>query len=178
MKTTLGSGLVPALLFGACAAPAAPVAPETTHSPPPPPIDAAHGVRRNVAVIVYEGVELLDFAGPLEVFTCSRGWDEAFRVYTVGPTTAPVRTGNQVVVVPDHGVGDCPAPDVIVIPGGETVSLTASRPIGRWLLQQEPRAEIVFSVCNGAFCLAEAGLLDGLEATTHHSMLGWLRQAA
>jgi len=137
-----------------------------------------HGYTRNVAVLVFEGVELLDFAGPVEVFSVTRGWDTPFQVYTVGVAKRPLRTHNVVTIVPDFTIADCPPPDVLVIPGGETEALDAWEPLGRFVIDRVPRVEVAFSVCNGAFCLADAGFLDGLEATTFSLMNGWLQQAA
>ncbi|MCE9595904.1 MAG: DJ-1/PfpI family protein [Planctomycetes bacterium] len=137
-----------------------------------------HGRRRNVAVLVFEGVELLDFAGPVEVFTQAQGWDAPLRVFTVGVTTHVVRTLNGVQVVPDFSVDSSPPCDILVIPGGEVACLDGDTPLARFIRERVPKAEVAFSVCNGAFSLASAGFLDGLDATTHWSAIGWLREAA
>jgi putative intracellular protease/amidase len=128
---------------------------------------------RTVAILVYEGVELLDFAGPGEVFAAARGPDgRAFRVVTVARTKERVRSQGFVDVVPQHSIADCPAPDILVLPGGNVPS--EDRELVEWVRRCSTSAELVMSVCNGAFLLAEAGLLDGLEATTHHGSLDGL----
>src|SRR5262245_20046721 len=113
-----------------------------------------HGYCRNVAVLVFEGVELLDFAGPVEVFTNARGWDEPLRVYSVGAERRAIRSLNELAIVPDYSIDDCPAPDILVIPGGEVRCLEPEHPLGRFVAERAPQAEIVFSVCNGVFALS------------------------
>src|SRR5262245_45574755 len=135
-----------------------------------------HGRTRSVAVLVFEGVELLDFAGPVETLTVTGSFERPFRVFTVAPTAAPIRTGNQVRVVPDHAAADCPPFDILIVPGGETRCLGGDTPLARLIRERGPAAEIVMSVCNGVFALADLGWLDGLEITTHRSHLAWLRE--
>src|SRR5215470_9340380 len=70
--------------------------------------------RRNVAIVLYDGVELLDFAGPTEVFTAAGGFN-AFRVYTVAATHQPITSQNVVRVTPEFSVDDAPTPDILVL---------------------------------------------------------------
>src|SRR5262245_58870400 len=136
-----------------------------------------HGRTRSVAVLVFEGVELLDFAGPVETLTVAGAFERPFRVFTVAPAAGPIRTHNQVRVVPDHAAADCPPFDILIVPGGETRCLGGDTPLARLIRDRGPAAEIVMSVCNGAFALADLGWLEGLEVTTHRSHLQWLREA-
>ncbi len=133
---------------------------------------------RNVAILVYEGVELLDFAGPGEVFSAAHhrghgggagGGQRAFRVYTVAKTREPVTSQGFVELTPGHSLADCPAPDIVVVPGGNVPSEDPE--LQRWLAERARSCELVMSVCNGALLLGAAGLLDGLEVTTHHGSL-------
>lgn len=125
---------------------------------------------RNVAILVYEGVELLDFAGPGEVFAAARGpGGRAFRVFTVAKEKRPVRSQGFVDVTPEFSIADCPAPDIVVVPGGNVPD--GDRELQEWIKRCAAKNELVMSVCNGAFLLAQAGLLDGLEVTTHHGSL-------
>lgn len=133
--------------------------------------------RRRVALVIYEGVELLDFAGPGEVFAAT-GHGRTFDVFTVGPSREPVTSQGFVEITPSYSFADAPAPDVVVVPGGGVRSLTDEPKALDWLRRVSGEAEVVMSVCNGALVLARAGLLDGLEATTHHASLGALRQVA
>lgn len=131
---------------------------------------------RKVAILVYPGVELLDFAGPGEVFA-SANHGRAFEVFTVGLSKEPITSQGFLQVVPTHTFSDAPEPDVVVVPGGGARSLIESPTAMDWLRRVSAEAEVVMSVCNGAFVLARAGLLDGLEATTHHNGLEALRRA-
>ncbi len=128
---------------------------------------------RDVAIIVYEGDELLDFAGPGEVFAAAhdaRG--PAFRVFTVSMAKKPVRSLGFVEITPQYALDDCPAPDIVVVPGGDVPD--DDRALIEWVQRCSREGELVMSVCNGALVLGAAGLLDGLEATTHRGSLAGL----
>jgi len=116
------------------------------------------------AVLLFDGVELMDFAGPVEVFiVADKG--KAFRVVTVAESTRPIKTMGGITVTPDYTLKDAPKPDIIVVPGGNTQDVGKD---GRqWLTSAAQDASITMSVCFGAFLLADTGLLDGVEATTH-----------
>lgn len=120
---------------------------------------------RNVAILVYPGVELLDFAGPGEVF--SAAGNGAFNVFTVGPSADPVVSQGFVKIVPDYSIDNSPKIDIIVIPGGHAASVYENPKMMAWLKERARTAELTMSVCNGAIALAKTGLLDGLKATTH-----------
>jgi transcriptional regulator GlxA family with amidase domain len=131
--------------------------------------------RKTVAILLFEGVELMDFTGPAEVFSVTdRG--QAFRVVTVGASTKPLRTMGGITITPDFDYSTAPKADIVVVPGG---NLRAVGTDGRdWLKKAAGDAEIVLSVCYGAFLLANTGLLDGIEATTHHWGIDELKKAA
>jgi len=130
---------------------------------------------RTVAILIFEGAELLDFAGPAEVFiVAERG--RAFRVLTVAATRDPVTTMGGIAITPSCSFADVPSADVLVLPGGDTKNVDE---VGiEWIRSTAARAEVVISVCYGAFLLARAGLLEGIEATTHHWGLDELARAA
>jgi transcriptional regulator GlxA family with amidase domain len=131
--------------------------------------------RRNVAIVVHDGVELLDLAGPGEVFSAANG-GRAFRVFTVSETDKPIKSQRFLTVTPEFTIANCPKPDIIVIPGGATGVLLRSPAVMKWIRERAPETEVMFSVCTGAFVLADAGLLDGLEATTHHGSIAGLKR--
>ncbi len=133
--------------------------------PDPEPESATPRGPTKVGIFLFEGVELLDFTGPAEVFVVARE-ARLFRVFTVAEAKRPVKTMGDVEVTPNHDFEDAPAFDVLVVPGGAMRNVTA-RGI-EWIKAASGKARITMSVCMGALLLAKAGLLEGLEATTHH----------
>jgi transcriptional regulator GlxA family with amidase domain len=137
---------------------------------------------RNVAIVVYEGIEILDFAGPSEVFAAASGFGEsrgsnAFRVYTVGATKQPVVSQGFVKITPEFSIEDAPKPDIVVVPGGSSGAVTNDPKFMAWFKAAAARADVTLSVCTGAFVIAKAGLLDGKEATTWYGAIAQLREA-
>jgi transcriptional regulator GlxA family with amidase domain len=137
-----------------------------------------------IAIYVFPNVEVLDFAGPYEVFTTAsrvmqRQQPEAappFRVCTVARTSEPVTARAGLRVLPDFGFADCPPPDVLVIPGGVVDAELADTAVIDWVTRTSQPAQLVASVCTGAFILAKAGMLDGRRATTHWEDIADLRR--
>jgi transcriptional regulator GlxA family with amidase domain len=134
----------------------------------------------NVAILLFDRVEVLDFAGPFEVFSRtrtepgveSRRRDDhpsaPFNVFTVAATRAPVSATGGLTVVSRYAFDDCPHVDLLVVPGGfGTRALIADAPTLDWIRAQSASARLTLSVCTGSLLLASAGLLDGKRATTH-----------
>jgi transcriptional regulator GlxA family with amidase domain len=138
-------------------------------------------MRRTVAILLFDEIEVLDFAGPFEVFavTDELSDHQLFRVVTVAAEKRAIRARNGLSVNPDHAFADCPSPDILIVPGGfGTRALLKSPPVLDWIKSINATAEIVASVCTGSLVLGRAGLLDGLKATTHHECFGLLREHA
>lgn len=136
--------------------------------------------RRTVAVLVFPGVELLDFAGPFEVFSAARTDSESrerlMDVFTVAESGEPIRCNNPVTVVPDYTLEKCPAADILVVPGGMGTRTAVDRPdLIAWIAQRAADAELTTSVCTGSFLLAKAGVLEGKAVTTHWASIERLR---
>lgn len=127
--------------------------------------------KKNVAILVFEGVQIIDYSAPYEVFGQAR-----FNVFTVAATKAPLTTAMGLQIIPTHDFASAPPAEVIVLPGGDVN--TGDGRVIEWVRSRTAGAEVVLSVCNGAFWLAEAGLLDGLSATTFYKMIGALKEAA
>ena len=121
-------------------------------------------MRRNVAILIFDDVEVLDFAGPFEVFAVTdelRGYD-TFNVFTFAENLGTVRARNGLKVVPHFSREACPPPHVLIVPGGVGTRPLLNKPaLLEWLRLRAKHAEIVMSVCTGALVLAKAGLLDG-----------------
>jgi len=121
-----------------------------------------------VAFALSEGATMIDFAGPWEVFqdvmlTSGGRMDHPFKLYTVAEKTEPIRSSAGMKIVPDYSFDTAPAPKVIVIPAQR-----GSAALHSWLKEVYKHTDVTMSVCTGAFQLGRAGLLAGMEATTHH----------
>lgn len=130
----------------------------------------------NVAIVVYEGVELFDFAGPGEVFAAARRSEVAsFNVFTVAPSMDPVVSQTFLSINPNYSIENAPDIDIIIIPGGNTNTLLSDESFLAWTKELFPKLTNFMSVCNGAYIPARIGILDGLTATTHYSAMNGLR---
>lgn len=141
--------------------------------------------RVQVAIFVFPEVEVLDFAGPFEVFSRTRltpgvesrrSEDTApFRVFTVAARPGPLAATGGLTIVPEFDFASAPDADLLVIPGGfGTRALLEDAAVLDWIRTAAARATRVTSVCTGALLLARAGLLTGRRATTHWGALDLL----
>lgn len=134
---------------------------------------------RNVAVLIYEKVDLLDIAGPFDVFAVSSNWGKDFNVYTVGEEQRPVKTVSGLTLYPKYSFDNCPVADILIVPGGVgSRTEMNNESITTWIRATANRAEHVLSVCTGALFLAKANLLDGLRVTTNRNAFDLLREIA
>jgi transcriptional regulator GlxA family with amidase domain len=126
---------------------------------------------RAVAVLAFDDVEVLDFAGPYEVFNVAGELGEGgpFTVFSVGVGEGPAVGRGGFTVLPSFSLADAPLPDLLVVPGGAgTRPLLRDEPLLEWLRERATEVELLLSVCTGALLLGAAGLLDRRPATTHH----------
>jgi YHS domain-containing protein/putative intracellular protease/amidase len=124
-----------------------------------------------VAFLISEGAVIIDFCGPWEVFrdvNIPSRPDHPFRLYTVAETTAPLRAGGGMQIIPDYTLANAPAPKVIVIPAQSEPSAA----VLQWIRKSSKNSDVTMSVCTGAFLLAKTGLLSGKAATTFHAAFG------
>lgn len=134
---------------------------------------------KNLAILVHDDVEVLDFCGPFEAFGVTGEDGQAyFNVFTVAEKPDVVRANTGMLIQPNHSIDDCPPLSMLLIPGGRTGVVLENERLMAWIKEQDQQVEHLVSVCTGAYVLAELGLLDGLEATTHYSGYDRLQQAA
>lgn len=136
---------------------------------------------RAVGILVFNDVEVLDFCGPFEVFAITPPVNEQkqFNVYIISEKNSPVIARNGLSINPHYTIDNCPALDILIVPGGiGTRQEMNNSNLTNWIKKCYPRLELLLSVCTGAMLLAKAGLLEGLEATTHHGALELLRKTA
>lgn len=129
--------------------------------------------KRRVAILIYPDVEVLDFAGPFEVFSVASQIhdDRYFDVGLVAADLDPVASINGMKVCPNYRFDDCPPPDVLVLAGGNgSRNAMADPALLRWVDAAAEQAGIVLSVCSGARILAALGRLHATEVTTHHEV--------
>lgn len=125
-----------------------------------------------VAVVISEGVTVIDFAGPWEVFQdVMVGEQMPFQLFTVADKIETITASAGLKLVPDYTFATVPECKVVVIPAQK-----GSEPMREWLREMSPMADVTMSVCTGAFQLAKAGLLAGKSATTHHQFLDRLEK--
>jgi transcriptional regulator GlxA family with amidase domain len=125
--------------------------------------------RMNVAVLVHDGVQLLDFTGPSEVFSDVHiEGHHAYNVYTVAPTEDEITSQGFLKVKPNYSISNCPPPDIIILPGGDTDIPLKNKKVIEWIRTAGEKSQHLLSVCTGALLLAECGFLDNKQATTHY----------
>ena len=160
--------LLSLLFLGACQSP---------NSQPTPPgpgfafsVDASQ--KLNVGIVVVDGVYNTELTAPMDMFQHTIFHDEVgMRVFLVGPSLEPVTSFEGLRVLPDYGYDDAPPIDILVVPSAEHSmdSDLKDAALMDFVRSRGEAAGIVLSLCDGAFVLAGAGLLDGLQATTFPS---------
>jgi len=127
-----------------------------------------------IAVFLYERFTALDAVGPYEVLSRLPGATVRFVAVEPGPKRTETES---LVMVAEHSLDEVARPDVIVVPGGfGTRALLTDETVLGWLGRAHESSEWTTSVCTGSLLLGAAGILDGLEATTHWLELETLRQ--
>lgn len=130
---------------------------------------------RRIGIFLYDEVEVLDFAGPFEVFTTAArvhgrshpGEEPLFEAFTVGESRRVIRARGGLTVQPGFAFGEHPAFDAVLIPGGVVTEEMAKPSVIAWIAAQAASARIMASVCTGAFLLGKVGLLRGRRVATH-----------
>lgn len=137
-------------------------------SEPPSKID-----RKKVAILIFDGVQIIDFTGPYEVFTAKH----TYEVYTVAKNLESILTHGDLSINPKYNFKNFPEPDILLVPGGHVLDTQDDPVVQQWLRETAEKSDVVLSVCYGAFILAKAGLLNGLTATTTRPLIDGLAGA-
>jgi transcriptional regulator GlxA family with amidase domain len=137
----------------------------------------------SIGLYAFTGMEMLDFAGPYQVFTTANriaapDGQDLFSTVVIGSDLGPVAVRGGATVLPQTTIATHPPLTCLILPGGmPAVDAQIDRgDIVEWVAAQAATVPVVASVCTGAFLLAQTGLLSGLEATTHLEHLDHLRQ--
>lgn len=127
----------------------------------------------NVGVLVYDGVEIVDTGGPIDVFVKANNWNGNYNIYTVSATAKKniIMDGGTVNLQSKYNIYDAPQADILVIPGTSpeiVKTVSADKKMMDWIVKQNENTQMTMSVCTGGLILANTGLLNGRSATTHH----------
>jgi transcriptional regulator GlxA family with amidase domain len=138
---------------------------------------------RTVGILIFDDVEVLDFCGPFEVFSVARApekdgeEDALFRAITIAEEDRIINCRGGLLVQPHYTIANHPQLDIVVVPGGRgTRRERYNKHLLDWITLQDQKIELLTSVCTGSFLLAEAGKLDGLQATTHWASVDHMRE--
>jgi transcriptional regulator GlxA family with amidase domain len=138
----------------------------------------------NVGILLFDDVEVLDFSGPFEVFSVAAktiseaGGDPPFTVFTLAERAGLIRCAGGLKVQPDYTLEDHPPIHLLVVPGGwGTRREVENTRLIEWIREQAAHAQLMTSVCTGAFLLGRAGLLEGRRVTTHWASIERLRRS-
>ncbi len=138
---------------------------------------------RRVGIFLFDEVEVLDFAGPFEVFsTASRVFSRShavapvpFEVCTISAGSGKIQARGGLLIEPQYSFTNHPPLDVVVIPGGVVTDELENAPTLSWIAEQAQKVQLMIAICTGAFLAGQAGLLKGRRATTHWEDLPDLR---
>jgi transcriptional regulator GlxA family with amidase domain len=95
----------------------------------------------------------------------------------VAVAPGPISSQGFVIITPNYTLANCPKPDIVVVPGGDTDPILSDPALVKWVQTQATHSEVMLSVCTGAGLLGKAGLLDGKQVTTYHDYLDALQRA-
>ena len=139
-----------------------------------------------VGILIFDDVEILDVAGPFEVFAVTRLNDEQrlqqsspFKVYLISETNKQITAIGGLRLTPDVTISECPELDLLIVPGGwGTRKESKNKILVKWIGNQFTNDRLIASVCTGSGLLGKAGLLDGRDATTHWRAFDFLQESA
>jgi len=139
-----------------------------------------------VGILIFDDVEILDVAGPFEVFAVTSLNEEQrlqqsspFKVYLISELNKQITAIGGLRLTPDMTIAECPELDLLIIPGGwGTRKESKNKILVNWIGNQFTNDRLIASVCTGSSLLGKAGLLDGRDATTHWRAFDFLQESA
>jgi transcriptional regulator GlxA family with amidase domain len=134
---------------------------------------------KQLGILIFDDVEVLDFAGPFEVFSVANQLSgyTLLEVQTFSITTLPIRARNGLQVLPDHSITSIPTLDYLVLPGGDgTKKIIQNGSFIQEIKQQALNSEWTMSVCSGSRILGKAGFLEHKPYCTHHEVFGSMQE--
>lgn len=134
--------------------------------------DSLASQKPTICFYLYDGVEILDFAGPMEVFSYA-----GFKVFTVSKTKEPLMSQGILKIIPEYSIADAPPADIFAVFGGDDEVAADDPEVISWIKSRDQATKSYFSVCTGAFILGKAGLLNNLQVTTFHRSIENLQKA-
>ncbi|MEE8295307.1 MAG: DJ-1/PfpI family protein [Sphingomonadales bacterium] len=136
---------------------------------------------KKIGILIFDEVEVLDFAGPFEVFNVAGRRDNLnpFEVFTISEKPEPVMARGKLAVTAHYTIKNHPKLDILLIPGGYgSRAQLLNQTILDWIEGEAAKVENLLSACTGALLLGKLGLLDGLDCTTHFMALDLLEEIA
>lgn len=137
--------------------------------------------KRNIGILLFDDAEVLDFAGPFEVFSVTSELNnfDPFEVFTVSETIKPIRAVNGLSVNPTFDFKRCPNIDILIIAGGSgTREQMENEILLDWIDTVHQQTEFTVSICSGSRLLGVLGLLDGKPYCTHHEVYEHMKEIA
>lgn len=137
--------------------------------------------KRNIGILIFDDAEVLDFAGPFEVFSVTSELNnyELFNVFTVAKSIQPISTVNGLSVNPTYNFSNCPHLDILIIAGGSgTRKQILCDTTLQWINKMHQQTEYTLSICSGSMLLGALGLLDNKPYCTHHEIYDLMSKIA
>jgi len=135
--------------------------------------------KRNIGILIFDNAEVLDFAGPFEVFSVTSELNnlEPFNVFTVAEKSTPISAVNGLSLNPKYDFNNCPRIDILIIAGGSgTRKLMQNKKVLDWIDAVHQKTELTINICSGARLLGLLGLLDDKPYCTHHEVYEHMKE--
>ena len=135
--------------------------------------------KRNIGILIFDNAEVLDFAGPFEVFSVTSELNnlEPFNVFTVAEKSTPISAVNGLSLNPKYDFNNCPRIDILIIAGGSgTRKLMQNKKVLDWIDTVHQKTELTINICSGARLLGLLGLLDDKPYCTHHEVYEHMKE--